>query len=273
MDQPLDFSNHKVFIMGGTSGINLGIAEAFAEHGACVGVASRSQEKVDAAVKQLSAHGREALGFAADVRDVDALKAGLEKVVAAWGHIDVLVAGQAGNFPAPALGMSSNGFKAVVDIDLIGTFNLLRHAHGFLKRPGACVINISAPQAIVPMEMQAHVCAAKAGVDMITRVLALEWGPDGIRVNSIAPGPIDDTEGMKRLAPSAAMRDAVVNSVPLKRLGAKSDIANCAMFLASPLGAYINGAVIPVDGGQTLSGAGAWSRDIARMVKKQESQK
>ncbi len=273
MVDPLNFTGANVFVMGGTSGINLGIAEAFAEHGARVGVASRTQEKVDAAVKRLSAHGCEAFGFAADVRDVDALQGGLAKLGAAWGHIDVLVAGQAGNFPAPALGMSSNGFKAVVDIDLNGTFNVLRHAHEFLQRPGACVINISAPQAFVPMEMQVHVCAAKAGVDMITRVLALEWGPDGIRVNSIAPGPIDDTEGMKRLAPSAAMREAVVDSVPLKRLGAKRDIANCAMFLASPLGAYINGAVIPVDGGQTLSGAGAWSRDIARMVKQQEPNK
>lgn len=270
MQDPLDFHNANVFIVGGTSGINLGIAEAFAGQGARVGVASRNQEKVDAAVAKLTKLGGQALGFAADVRDVDALKAGFAKVGAAWGHIDVLVAGQAGNFPAPALGMSSNGFKSVVDIDLLGTFNVLRHGHEYLKRPGACVINISAPQAFVPMEMQAHVCAAKAGVDMITRVLAMEWGPDGIRVNSIAPGPIDETEGMKRLAPTEAMRAAVVESVPLKRLGRARDIANCAMFLASPLGAYINGAVIPVDGGQTLSGAGTWSTEIARMIKQQE---
>lgn len=265
MQNPLDFSGRTVFVMGGTSGINLGIAEAFAECGSTVGVASRSEDKVRAAVEKLSRPGRPAVGFAADVRDPEALQQGLDRIGSDWGRIDVLIAGQAGNFPAPALGMSPNAFKSVVDIDLLGTFNLLRHAHRYLARPGACVINISAPQALVAMELQAHVCAAKAGVDMLTRVLAMEWGPQGIRVNSIMPGPIEGTEGMKRLAPTPQIHEHVRDSIPLKRLGTPRDIANCALFLASPLGDYINGAVIPVDGGQVLNGAGTLSRELAKL--------
>src|SRR5690606_41662902 len=144
MQDPFDFSQRAVFVMGGTSGINLGIAEAFAAHGARVAVASRSEEKVAAAVQRLSRPDRPATGFAADVRNETALREGLERIGAELGTIDVLIAGQAGNFPAPALGMSPNGFKSVVDIDLNGTFNLLRLAHPYLARPGACVINISA---------------------------------------------------------------------------------------------------------------------------------
>jgi NAD(P)-dependent dehydrogenase (short-subunit alcohol dehydrogenase family) len=270
-DNPLDFSGRTVFVMGGTSGINLGIATAFADRGATVGVASRSDEKVSAAVAKLSRPGRPVAGFAADVRDPQALQAGLDRIGTEWGRIDVLVAGQAGNFPAPALGMSPNGFKSVVDIDLLGTFNLLRLAHRWLARPGGCVINISAPQALVPMELQAHVCAAKAGVDMLTRVLAMEWGPQGIRVNSIMPGPIDGTEGMKRLAPTPQILELVRGSIPLQRLGTPQDIAHCALFLASPLGDFVNGAVIPVDGGQVLNGAGVLSRELAGFFEKQQS--
>ena len=271
MQNPLEFSGRNVFVMGGTSGINLGIAEAFVESGATVGIASRSEDKVQAAIAKLSRPGRAAAGFAADVRDPEALQAGLDKIAADWEHIDVLVAGQAGNFPAPALGMSPNAFRSVVDIDLLGTFNLLRHAHRYISRPGGCVINISAPQALVAMELQAHVCAAKAGVDMLTRVLAMEWGPQGIRVNSIMPGPIEGTEGMKRLAPTPEIHELVRRSIPLQRMGTPGDIANCALFLASPLGEYINGAVIPVDGGQVLNGAGVLSRELAGLFEKQQS--
>ena len=192
-----------VFIAGGTSGINLGIAEAFAAAGAKVAVIGRSQERLDRALQHLRALAPDATGFSADVRDAQAVAAALKSTHDAFGAIDVLVSGAAGNFPSTALGMSPNGFKAVVDIDLLGTFNVLRMAHEFLRKPGASIVNISAPQAIIPMAMQAHVCAAKAGVDMLTRVLALEWGGDGIRVNSVIPGPIEGTEGMARLGADA----------------------------------------------------------------------
>ena len=253
--QAFDFQNCTVVVAGGTSGINFGIAEAFAEAGAKLAVISRSKERVDEAQKRLRSNGGEVVGYCADVRDVDAISVALKATHDAMGDIDVLVSGADGNFPSTALGMSTNGFKAVVDIDLLGTFNVLRTAHALLRKPGAVIVNISAPQALLPMSSQAHVCAAKAGVDMLTRVLAIEWGADGIRVNSVMPGPIENTEGMARLAPTREAMQSVVKGVPLGRLGTKQDVANLVMFLASPWATYITGAVIPVDGGWSTSGA------------------
>ncbi len=259
MTATFDFSGKQVFVFGGTSGINLGIAKCFAGAGAAVAVASRSQEKVDAAVAEL---GPDARGYALDVRDVDAVKAALEKHAADAGQIDILVSGAAGNFPAFANDMSPNGFKAVVDIDLLGSFHVLQSAFPYLAKPGASVINISAPQAFVAMPMQSHVCAAKAGVDMLTRTLALEWGPAGIRINSIAPGPIADTEGMRRLAPSEAIAKQYKKTVPLQRFGTVTEIGEAAMFLSSDAAAYISGVVLPVDGAWSVAGASAASLAI-----------
>lgn len=253
----IDFSGLTVVVIGGTSGINRGIAEAFGQLGAKVAVASRNQDKVDATVAALQAQGGQGAGFCADVRDFDALQAGLTEVAENWGAIDVLVSGAAGNFPALATQMSPNGFKSVVDIDLLGTYNVMRAAYPHLRKPGASVINISAPQAMLAMVGQAHVCAAKAGVDMITKTLALEWGGEGIRINSVVPGPIDGTEGMQRLAPSNEMREACRQSVPLGRMGTATDVANVCLFLASPLASYVHGAVLPVDGGWVLGGYAA----------------
>lgn len=257
MSATFDFSGKQVFVFGGTSGINLGIARNFAATGANVAVASRSRGKVDAAVAELQALGAVSQGFALDVRDVDAVQAALAELAETSGEIDVLVSGAAGNFPALAQDLSPNGFKSVVDIDLLGSFHVLHSAFPYLRKPGATVINISAPQAFLAMPMQSHVCAAKAGVDMLTRTLALEWGAVGIRVNSIAPGPIEGTEGMRRLAPTEKAMDMARLSVPLQRLGTTTDIGNAAMFLASDAGAYVSGVVLPVDGGWSVAGASA----------------
>ncbi len=261
-----DYRGKHVFVAGGTSGINLGIAHGFAKCGATLSVLSRSREKVDAAVGALVAHGGEVNGYTADVRDYANIETALGAAHARCGPIDVLVSGASGNFPAPALGMSSNGFRAVVDINLLGTFNVLRAAFDLLRRPGASVINISAPQGDSPMELQMHVCAAKAGVDMLTRVGALEWGPLGVRINAVVPGPVADTEGIKRLAPTADLRRIVVESIPLQRLGDKDDIANCCLWLGSPLASYVTGAVIPVDGGWSLGGTSVASAGMNQLL-------
>ena len=249
------------------------IAEAFARAGAKVAVASRSQEKVDATVTALKKCGvadADAMGFAADVREPEAIKQGVASVHQAWGNFDVVVSGAAGNFPALAMGMSPNGFRSVIEIDLLGTFHVMQAVHPFLTKPGASIINISAPQAIIPMPAQSHVCAAKAGVDMITRTLALEWGGEGIRINSIIPGPIDGTEGMKRLAPTDAIRHAVEKSVPLKRMGTPDDIANACLFLSSYLATYISGAILPVDGGWSLGGASGLGNTLAELMQQMQ---
>jgi len=250
-----EHEDKSVFVAGGSSGINLGIALGFARAGARVGILSRSQEKIDAAVRQIEAAGNGAVvGFSADVRNPEQVKAALRGAYDAHGAIDVLISGAAGNFPAMAQDLSPNGFKAVVDIDLLGSFNVVHAAFEFLHKPGASVIHISAPQAINPMIAQIHVCAAKAGVDMLTRVLAMEWGPYGIRINSIIPGPIDATEGMRRLAPTPQALEAVTATVPLGRLGQVEDIAAAALMLSSRQANFITGAVVPVDGGWSLGG-------------------
>ncbi|MEM9386787.1 MAG: SDR family oxidoreductase [Pseudomonadota bacterium] len=254
MTATFDFTGKQVFVFGGTSGINLGIAQCFANAGASVAVASRSQDKVDAAVATL---GAGATGYSLDVRDVDAVSDALARHAEAAGPLDILISGAAGNFPAFASDMSANAFKSVVDIDLLGSFHVLKSAYPYLTKPGASVINISAPQAFLAMPMQSHVCAAKAGVDMLTRTLALEWGAAGVRVNSIVPGPIENTEGVRRLAPTEAVADMYRKSVPLNRFGTATEIGQTAMFLSSDAAAYVNGAILPVDGGWSVAGASA----------------
>lgn len=245
-----DFSGKNVFVFGGTSGINLGIAHGFARAGANLSVASRNPDKVAAAKDALS-HTHPAMGFALDVRDWDAVKAAVDAHVAERGSIDILISGAAGNFPAPATAISSKGFRTVTDIDTLGTWHVMRAAYDALTKPGASIINISAAQAWIAMPLQVHVCAAKAGVDMITRCLAMEWGGEGIRINSVAPGPIAGTEGMARLAPTPEAEARVNAGVPLGRMGTVDEIADACMFLSSDAARYISGAVIPVDGGST----------------------
>jgi NAD(P)-dependent dehydrogenase (short-subunit alcohol dehydrogenase family) len=243
------------FVAGGTSGINLEIAHRYARAGAKVAVLSRKQDKVDAAVAELAAEGGEVRGYAADVRNYEAVEAALRQTSEAFGKIDVVLSGAAGNFPAPVLGMSANAFKSVVDIDLMGTFHVLRASYAYLNLPGASLISITAGQAEHPMMFQAHVCAAKAGINMLTKVLAMEWGPAGVRVNAISPGPIGDTEGMRRLAPTEEIGNAIKAKLALRDYGTRADIAEMALFLASESARYMTGAIINVDGGTDLGDA------------------
>jgi NAD(P)-dependent dehydrogenase (short-subunit alcohol dehydrogenase family) len=240
------------FVTGGGSGIGQRMAERFAEHGAKIMLVGRKQEKLDAAQSAILSSGGTASTASVDVRDYPAVEAALQKTRDQFGEIDILVCGAAGNFPAPVLGMSANGFKAVIDIDLLGTFNTCRAAYAHLRKPGATIISISASHASMPIANQSHVCAAKAGVDLLTRTLAVEWGPAGIRANCITPGPTDDTEGMRRLAPTPEIRRKVEDAVPLRRFGTKDELADLALFLCSDAAAYITGAIYVCDGGQSL---------------------
>ncbi|CAM3558044.1 SDR family oxidoreductase [Deinococcus saxicola] len=241
-------------ITGGGSGINLGIAQSFAAHGCAITILGRNLEKAQKAAQGIEDAGGRAMGVSADVRDFAALEAGVAQATEKFGDFDIVLAGAAGNFPAPVDGISPNGFKTVVDIDLLGTYNTIKAASPRLKTPGGNVLSISAYG--IPVPMQAHVVAAKAGVDMLTRTLAIEWGLRGIRVNAIIPGPIDGTEGMARLAPDEESRSRVAGSVPLGRMGIPQDIANAALFLVSGAASYVTGVILPVDGGQNMLGGG-----------------
>lgn len=250
--QPGLLRNKAAFIAGGTSGINLGIAQRLAELGARVAVVGRNFDKAQSAAATL---GPGALGLSCDVRDYPSVEATLRAVTEAFGELDIVVSGAAGNFLAPVVGMSANGFRTVVDIDLNGTFNVFRACYAYVRKPGASLIAITAGQAVNPTMLQAHACAAKAGINQLVRVLAMEWGPSGVRVNGISPGPIEGTEGMARLAPTADSTRALTARIPLRRYGTRREVADATVFLCSDAAAYITGAILDCDGGSQLGDA------------------
>ena len=261
------FQGKTVFITGGSSGINLGIARNFAAVRANLGIVGRAPEKLDAAGAELRALGARVSTHSADVRDYPALETAMQRCQEELGPIHTLICGAAGNFPLPAEQISPNGFKSVIDIDLLGSFHTCRAALPQLKETKGNIIFISAGQAFVPYALQAHVGAAKAGIDNMMRNLALEWGRFGIRCNSIAPGPIEGTEGVRRLVPEGSA-DKLKEMIPLGRFGTPDDIGQLSVFLASPLASYITGTLIVADGGQNLPGSGAWTQLImAEMAK------
>lgn len=259
------FAGHTVFITGGGSGINLGIAKSFAALGARIAICGRSRERLDAAAATLRNRGAEVVAEAADVRDYDALARAIDLAGERLGPIDVLVAGAAGNFAAPAEAISTNGFKTVVEIDLLGAFNAARAAFEQLKQTRGALLFVSAGQSLHPYALQAHVGAAKAGIDNLMRTLALEWGPHSIRANSIVPGWTADTEGVKRLAPPGS-EGKLSQHIPLRRMGTVEDVGAVACLLASPLAAYVTGTTVMADGGANLPGSGIWAQLIGEMT-------
>jgi peroxisomal 2,4-dienoyl-CoA reductase len=261
------------FVTGGGTGITGGVARALAEAGANVALVSRSIEHLEPAAKAINeartgSRGSsptvregsettgdgigEAFAVAADVRRPEEVEKAIAATVERFGRVDIVVNGAAGNFLCAAEELSPNGFGTVVDIDLKGTFNVCRAAFAELKKNRGQILNISATLHYLGTPMQLHVSAAKAGVDALTKNLAVEWGPYGIRTNAIAPGPIEDTEGMQRLVPES-IKEKLRKKVPLGRFGLIKDIENAAVFLCSDAASYINGAIIVVDGGHWLA--------------------
>jgi peroxisomal 2,4-dienoyl-CoA reductase len=239
-------------VTGGGTGITGGVARALADAGARVTLVSRKIEHLEPAAERIQHAGGEALPFAADVRSYEDVERAIAATVERYGKLDIVVNGAAGNFLCAAEEMSANGFGTVVDIDLKGTFNVCRASFSELKKHGGSILNISATLQLLGTPFQAHASAAKAGVDALTRNLAVEWGRYGIRTNAIAPGPIEDTEGMKRLLP-APLKDRLRARIPMGRFGRVVDITNCAVFLCSDAATYINGTIIVIDGGHWLN--------------------
>lgn len=241
------------FVTGGGTGITGGVARAFAEHGAKLAITSRKEENLAAMKAEVESFGGECFAVQADVRDYEAVERAIAATVEHYGKIDIVVNGAAGNFLCAADQLSSNGFGTVVDIDTKGTFNVCRASFEALKASRGQILNISATLHYLATPMQIHVSAAKAGVDAITRNLSVEWGRHGIRVNGIAPGPIEDTEGMKRLL-MPELKEKLVRKIPVGRFGRIADIENAALFLTSDAASYVNGVTLVVDGGSWLLG-------------------
>lgn len=245
-------SGKVALVTGGGTGITGGVARALAEAGASVSLVSRKLEHLQPAADAINREGGKAIAVVADVRKPDEVEQAIAATVEQLGRIDIVVNGAAGNFLCAAEELSPNGFGTVVDIDLKGTFNVSRAAFAQLKEHRGQILNISATLHYGGTPMQLHVSAAKAGVDALTRNLAVEWGRYGIRVNGLAPGPIEDTEGMKRLVPEP-IKQQLKKNIPLGRFGRISDIEKAAVFLCSEAAGFINGVVLVVDGGQWLA--------------------
>jgi peroxisomal 2,4-dienoyl-CoA reductase len=255
-------------VTGGGTGIGYGISELLARLGAHVVVASRKPEHLEAALARLKEAGGEASAVQLDVRDPDRVKAAVEEVAGARGRIDLLVNNAAGNFYVPSAAMSPNAWRSVIDIDLSGTFFCSQAVFPVMQRQGGGrIVSISMTLHYRGWPLMAHATAAKAGIDALTRTLALEWAPHHVRVNAIAPGPIP-TEGVRKaftpppgtsgavdaFAVDRQMEDYARKAIPLGRWGTPHDIAQMVAFLASPAGDWITGAILVVDGGEWLSG-------------------
>jgi NAD(P)-dependent dehydrogenase (short-subunit alcohol dehydrogenase family) len=245
------FQGKSVLVTGGASGIGFAIAEAFKQLEGDVHILSRDPAKLEEAAKRLRATGLGRIEVhPCDVRD----GAKVEAVAAKVGPLDVLVNAAAGNFPSPFSALSENAFNTVVDIVLKGTANTSRSFGGrMLAARGGSILNIVAGYAWTGAPGVSHSGAAKAGVLNLTKSLAVEWAPK-VRVNAVSPGPIDGTEGMKRLGDDLGLRPDVERSVPLGRMGRPEEVASTCVFLASPAASYITGTCVVVDGGQDAKG-------------------
>ena len=217
--------------------------------GCSVSIVSRDQNQVDSVVallEEIRTPGK-VVGFGGcDVRSIESMAAVVAKTVSAFGKIDYVICGAAGNFMSDFNHLSANAFKTVVDIDLLGSFNTVKACYPELVKSKGSVLFISATLHYYGVPFQSHVGAAKAGIDALSNALAVEFGPIGIRCNCIAPGPIGGTEGFNRLVPN---KENFESKIPLQRVGRTKDIANATIFLFSPAAEWITGTVMVVDGG------------------------
>lgn len=258
------FDGRVVFVTGGAGTICSAQTRALVYLGANACIIGRNVQKTESVAADIATarKGAKVLGIGGcDVRDPESLRKAAEQCVKELGAIDFVIAGAAGNFVAPISGLSSNGFKTVMEIDVLGTFNTVKATIPYLiesakRNPnpsadgltGGRILYVSATFHYAGMPMQAHVAAAKASVDSISASVALEYGPYGVTSNVIAPGGIAGTEGLERLASNKLGHDDMARSIPSGRLGTIRDIADATVYIFSDAGNYVNGEVLVVDG-------------------------
>lgn len=238
------------FVTGGATGIGFQIAKTLGEHGARVFIASRKDDALFLACKELGQAKVISDYAVCDIRDPLAVESAVDQCLERYGRLDILVNNAAGNFPAPITDISYNGFKTIVDIDLLGTYNVTKAVfEKSMRNNGGNIVNISAPFQHCGAAYQAHVAAAKSGVDSLTRSCAVEFAKHGVRVNAVAPGATGATEGLDRF--SEQVPGSTVTN-PLGVIGSKADIANAVLFLLTDAAGYITGQIIAVDGGASV---------------------
>lgn len=256
-----DLLNGQVaLVTGGGTGIGRGIAECLARAGSDVIIASRKPDHLKPAVEELKRFGTRVGAVETNVRDPEKVRQMVEMVAQDYGRIDLLVNNAAGNFYSPSATLSPNAWAAVVETDLYGTFYCSQAVHPVMKdQGGGRILSISMTLHYRGWPMMAHATAAKAGVDALTRTLAVEWAADHILVNAIAPGPIP-TEGVLKAfsrpgvdpAQDIFSEEKGREMIPAGRWGRPSDIGQMVTFLASPAGDWITGSIVVVDGGSWL---------------------
>jgi NAD(P)-dependent dehydrogenase (short-subunit alcohol dehydrogenase family) len=250
-----------VLVTGGGSGLGLSMAKRFAEVGASVAITGRSAERLEKAAGEISQDAGRVATVACDVRDPAAVDAMVAEVTARFGGVDVLVNNAAGNFLATTEDLTPNGFNAVVQTVLYGTFHAtLAVGRGMIERKtGGSILNIVTTYAWTGSAFVVPSAAAKAGVLAMTRSLAVEWATYGIRSNAIAPGPFPTEGAWNALMPTPELEAEAKARIPMGRFGQHEELANLAAFLLSDGAGYINGEVVTIDGGEWLEGAGQFS--------------
>lgn len=244
-------------VTGGGTGIGEVICRELAGHGAHIAIASRDPKNHTRIISEIESLGCQTVSIAADVRQPDEVEAMVGQVIEKWGHMEILVNNAAGNFLCSAEKLSPNGWKSVVDIVLNGTFLVSQAVLPTMKNQGTGnIINIGATYAWSAAPMVSHSGAAKAGVLNMTRTLAAEWAPYGVRVNMITPGPVEETEGVRRLLGEPQVRQSMLKRIPLGRLARKEEIAWAVLYLVSPAATFITGNNLVVDGGMWFASDG-----------------
>ncbi len=263
----------RILITGGGTGLGKGMAQRFLELGAAVHICGRREEVLEATAAELAAGTTGTIhAIPCDVRNLDAVEAMMDTI---WNEapLDILVNNAAGNFIARTEELSPGAWNSVIGIVLMGTLNCtLACGRRWLKssHPGT-VLSISATYAPVGSAYVVPSAVSKAGVEALTRSLAVEWGNRGIRLNAIAPGPIPTQGAFSRVLPRPELESHALDRNPMHRFGTVEELANLAAFLVSEGSGYINGEVIRMDGGEFLQGAGEFS-NLGRLLTEEDWQ-
>ncbi|MNS36942.1 putative 2,4-dienoyl-CoA reductase [compost metagenome] len=250
-----------VLITGGGTGLGLAMGQRFAQLGASIAITGRREEVLREACDTFIESGYNAFYQPCDVRDPAQIHELIDAIYNHFGRLDVLVNNAAGNFISPTERLSPRAVDAVLNIVLHGTFYMtLEVGRRWIEQghPGT-MLNIVTTYASTGSGFVTPSAAAKAGVLALTRSLAVEWAPYGIRQAAIAPGPFPTEGAWSRLSPTPELEEQMINRVPLRRVGSSGELANLAAYLISDNAGYINGEVVTIDGGEWLQGAGQFN--------------